>query len=201
MGKSSVLEPVPAPEPGRREAEFIVDAIIEATLRAGDPDLSIKEIARRAGVGVASIYRYFSGKPAIYAEISRRLQREFLRRLRAVLATAELDVDQAIAEICRVAVFVPNATPELRRLLNVALPLSWSEEHARATFETALDEMTAWFIARVPDPPSDLAARMFIAFSAVRGAVVMSQLLPDRCPDPEAVVEHLTAYVRTCLGR
>ncbi len=201
MGRSKFLDPQPGPAPTRRDSEEIVEAVVEATLRAGDPDLSINQIAELAGVGVASVYRYFGGKPAIYAEISRRLQRAFLLQLRALLARPELEVDEAIEQVCRLAVIVPHATPGLRRLLNVALPLSWSEENARETFEAAITEMTAWFTARVPDAPADLPTRMFVAFSATRGAVMMSQMMPGLAPEPEVLVQHLVACTRTYLGR
>ncbi len=200
MARSKHLDPQPPPAPLRRDSEQIVEAIIQATLTAGDPEISINEIAERAGVGIASVYRYFSNKPAIYAEISRRLQREFLSRLRVLLARPDLDVDQGIEAICRLAVVVPNASAELRRMLNLVLPMSWSEDSAREIFETAMDELVAWFVARVPAPPDDVAIRVFIAFSAVRGAVTMSQLLPSRAPEQEVLIRHLAACTRIHLG-
>jgi len=40
--------------------------------------VSVNAIAACAGVGGASIYRYFPNKHAIHAEIARRLRRDFL---------------------------------------------------------------------------------------------------------------------------
>ena len=81
-----------------------------ATIELGDPDASVNAIAERAGVGIASLYRYFPSKSAIHAEISRRLQRDFLSQVRAILAQP-VSLEAAIEACCRAAVIVPHIQP------------------------------------------------------------------------------------------
>ena len=61
------LAPPQAPAPSRPESTAIVDALVAAALELG-PDASVNAIAERAGVGVASLYRYFPSKASILAK-------------------------------------------------------------------------------------------------------------------------------------
>lgn len=194
-----VLAPVPEPTPRRSDSVAIVDAIVRAFVELDDPDASMNAVAARAGVGVASLYRYFPNKPAIYAELSRRLQRDFAIRVRGVLDTATTAVD-AIEGCCRLSVFVPDVSPVLRRALNLNVPLSWSQDNASSMFRAAMTEMTAWLAARMSPVPSDLEERVFVAFSAGRGLVMVSRLLPEHAPGDEALVAHMVRVARAAIG-
>ena len=79
------LAPPQAPAPSRPESTAIVDALVAAALELG-PDASVNAIAERAGVGVASLYRYFPSKASILAELARRAQHDALTRIQEVLA-------------------------------------------------------------------------------------------------------------------
>jgi AcrR family transcriptional regulator len=185
------LAPVPEPTPHRSDSSSIVEAIVEAAVALGDPDASVNAIAARAGVGVASVYRYFPNKSAIYAEVSRRLQRDFLNRVRALLATPALSLEQAVEGCCRAAIEAPGVSPAIRRAVNLALPLSWSQDNAERTFSTAIDELTSWLSAHIEPAPPDLRERVFAAFAAGRGMVMMSRLMPNLAPSDEALVQHM----------
>jgi AcrR family transcriptional regulator len=198
-GPKDILAPVPEPNPTRSDSVAIVDAVVRAVVELDDVDASMNAIAVRAGVGVASLYRYFPNKPAIYAELSRRLQRDFAARLRAVLDAAHTVVD-AIEGCCRLSVFVPGLSPTLRRALNLSVPLSWSQDNASATFRAAIVEMTSWLAGRMSPVPPDLEDRVFVAFSAGRGLVMISRLLPEQAPDDEALVVHMVRVARAAIG-
>ncbi|MCA9177068.1 MAG: TetR/AcrR family transcriptional regulator [Planctomycetales bacterium] len=193
------LAPQPPPAPSRSDSSEIVEAIITATIELGDPDASMNHIARRAGVGVASVYRYFPNKGAIYAEISRRMQRDYLDRVRRLLERSDLSMQEAVEACCRAALVVPGASPELRRALNLAVPFSWSQDNAREVFTETIAEFTKWLAARLTPPPPDLAERVFAAFAAGRGLVMVSRVLPDLAPDDEALVKHMVNIALACL--
>lgn len=185
------LAPQPEPAPTRSDSAEIVEAIVAAVIAIGDPNVSINTIAERAGVGIASVYRYFPNKSAIYAEISRRLQRDFLAGLRTKLADPSLSLEAAVEACCRMAVVVPGVTPALRQAVNTTFPLSWSHAHADAVFSSAISEMTQWLGTRLDPVPRDLADRVFIAFASGRGLVMMSMLMPDRAPPHEVLIRHM----------
>ena len=73
--------------PKQRRAALTVDAILEAAARilveAGYATASTNRIAERAGVGIGSLYEYFPGKEAIFAELRRREMSKWYARLRA----------------------------------------------------------------------------------------------------------------------
>ena len=63
-------------QPKQQRAKATVDAVLEASARVlvdvGYAKASTNLIAERAGVGIGSLYEYFPGKEAIYAELRRR---------------------------------------------------------------------------------------------------------------------------------
>lgn len=193
-----LVAPAARPAPNRRDSAEIVEAIISAALRLGDPDLSLSALAEHAGVGLASLHRYFPTKAAVYAEVSRRLQSDFLARVRAVLESPTLSLDEAIAACCRLAVEVPGATPALRRALNL-LPPSFSQENANAVFTSVVEELTRWLSSRLSAPPPDLKSRVFVAFAAGRGVVMVSRLIPELAPPDEVLIEHMVRGTRVYL--
>lgn len=191
------LAPQADPSPSRSDSIEIVEAIVAAALAIGDPGASVNLIAERAGVGVASLYRYFPTKAAIYAEISRRLQRDFVVQIREVLARPGLTVEGAVEACCRLVVIVPGVSPALRRALNLMLPASWSQDNANTVFVTVIDMMTRWLEAHVGAPPPELAGRVFAAIAAARGMVMLSRIMPEVAPPDEELV---TMMVRGTLA-
>lgn len=194
-----ILEPAPEPAPTRSDSVAIVDAIVRALIELDDPDASLNALAARAGVGVASLYRYFPNKAAIYAELSRRLQRDFVAHVRRVLESAE-SVPAAIEACCRLAVIVPGVSPRLRRTLNLNVPLSWSQENASAMFQSAIVQMTQWLAARMDSPPPDLSERVFVAFASGRGLVMLSRMAPEHAPPDEPLIAHMARIARAAIG-
>jgi AcrR family transcriptional regulator len=68
------VDPQPARKPradAQRNRELLVDAAKAAFADAG-PDVSLEEIARRAGVGIGTLYRHFPTRDAIVEAVYRR---------------------------------------------------------------------------------------------------------------------------------
>src|SRR5215472_12464793 len=72
----------------RRNYERLLAAAFAAFAERGADDVSLEEIARRAGVGIGTLYRHFPTRPALLEAVYRD-QVEGLGRLAAKLLVAE----------------------------------------------------------------------------------------------------------------
>ena len=93
--------PRPSPDPARRRPDVrraILDATIDIVAASGFQALSIEEIARRAGVGKQTIYRWWPSKGAVLLDafIERRVEE------RARFPVLELDTGDLASDIRRV---------------------------------------------------------------------------------------------------
>src|SRR5664280_607749 len=91
------------PRPMRADAMRNRASILRAAreLFAGeDPDVQIGDVARRAGVGVGTVYRHFPDKEALMGELVRERFTVFNERLRAALQD-EGDAFDALADAMR----------------------------------------------------------------------------------------------------
>lgn len=196
MPKRPLLDAPPIPAPHRADSQQIVHAIVAAAMELG-PETSLAAIADRAGVGMASLHRYFPTVGSIYAEVSRQMYRTVLTQIRVVLADAEAqpDLRAVVHRICLIAFDGPNVSLDYRRKLNLDLPLIWSKGIAEVVYQEMLAEISDWLGRHLVDPPADLASRVFIAFAYLRGSVLLSLLYPDLAPPRETMIEHLTNTV------
>lgn len=111
-------------QPRQRRSRVTVDAILEAAARVlvedGYAAASTNRIAERAGVGVGSLYEYFPGKEAVYAELRRRETSRWYAELRDAPAPgAPKDV---IRHIVRTRVRFAAANPALYAALHSEVP-------------------------------------------------------------------------------
>lgn len=96
-------------EPIRREA--LVKATIAEVGAAGSLDVTVSQIARRAGMSSALAHHYFGGKEQIFVAAMRRILSDFGEEVRAGLARAtEGRRAEAIVRAC----FAPSCfTPDV----------------------------------------------------------------------------------------
>jgi len=193
-----VIKTPPKPAPRRADSQKIVSAVIAAAIELG-PDTPLVLIAERAGVGIASLHRYFPTTAALFAEVSREMYRTLLHQVREIMERADLDVSAVIAEVCRVVITEPRLSVDHRRRLNFDVPLEWSRDVAEVAYRELLEEVTAWLQRRVVCPP-DIADRVFVAFSAVRGAVLVSLLFPELTPPEERLLPQVSRCVAVAIG-
>jgi AcrR family transcriptional regulator len=191
------LNPPAPPAPGRRDSEDIVRAILDAALTL-PPDAPMATIAKRAGVGEASLYRYFPTQGALHAELTRRFQRQFRDDVRRVTESPDLSLEEGLSQICTLALRLPK---EWRRVADLAVPFTWSESHANEVYGEVIDLITAWAASRVSPPPADLATRVFIAFASVRGIMIVSSMMPERSPDDAELFEQVHQTILVTIRR
>src|SRR5712671_344928 len=98
---SELLNPErPMRADARRNRARILQAARE--LFASDrPDVQIDDVARRAGVGVGTVYRHFPDKEALMGELVRERFTLFNERLREAIDDLEADPFEALAAALR----------------------------------------------------------------------------------------------------
>jgi len=84
----------------RRNRARILDAAREL-FASEQPDVQMDELARRAGVGVGTLYRHFPDKQALMGELVRERFGVFNERLREALADQRSDPFTALADALR----------------------------------------------------------------------------------------------------
>ena len=72
----------------RIRRRVVIDAAIAEVGRAGSLDVTVGQIARRAGVSAALVHHYFGSKDAVFLAVLRAILREFGSDARARLARA-----------------------------------------------------------------------------------------------------------------
>jgi AcrR family transcriptional regulator len=176
-----------------------VSAVVAAAIELG-PDAPLLLIAERAGVGIASLHRYFPSTASLFAEVSREMYRTLLLQVQAIMARTELDISETIAEVCRVVITEPRLSIEHRRRLSFDVPLAWSRDVAEEAYGNLLRLVTVGLQQRLPHAPPDLGERVFVAFAAVRGAVLVALLFPNLGPPEDVLIAQVSRCVALTLG-
>ncbi|MEM6373842.1 MAG: transcriptional regulator BetI [Pseudomonadota bacterium] len=109
-------------EPIRRAA--LVEATIAEIGAAGSLDVTVGQIARRAGMSSALAHHYFGGKDQIFLAAMRHILRDFGREVRSELARAH--TPRARAEALIAASFAPSCFAR-------ATICAWMTLYAQAT--------------------------------------------------------------------
>jgi AcrR family transcriptional regulator len=119
-------------KPQQSRSRAVVSAILESAdqllTRAGDPDkLSLEGIARRAGIGIGSLYDYFSNRENLLgAFLSRVTDANFVELEKQVNATNALSFDEALPLIVDATMTLYLAKPDRTRATIAAIArLGW----------------------------------------------------------------------------
>ncbi|MFZ7090075.1 choline-binding transcriptional repressor BetI [Primorskyibacter sp. 2E233] len=160
-------------EPIRRAA--LVAATVEEIGQAGSLDVTVSQIAKRAGMSSALAHHYFGGKAQI-----------FLAAMRQILTDYSSEVRQALAK-----------APKGRRLEAIV-----AANFADSCFQPAT--IAAWLNFYVLAQSDTEAARLLRIYQSRLRSNLIHALRP-RCTNPEPVAEALSAmidgvYLRAALA-
>ena len=163
-------------EPIRRAA--LVEATIAEIGAAGSLDITVGQIAKRAGMSSALAHHYFGGKDQIFLAAMRQILRDFgaevvagLRRAPTPLARAEALITASFAPSCFapatisawMTLYAQAAThPETRRLLTLY------QRRLRANLTHALRPLS-----RTPDTDAEMLGAL------IDGLYLRAALAPD----------------------
>jgi AcrR family transcriptional regulator len=185
-------------------AEQIVDAIVQAATElfaeCGLSGLTTNHIAKRAGVSIGSVYRYFPSKEAIVAELDVRYRREAAEELAVLLEMFERDFRGALRAALRGFVELSGQRERVRRAVMTEVPLAWIQTHAAEIWSSVIDRVSATILRIRPElgePEAKL--RAFTVLHAVQGVTMGLVVWPISEIALEPVLASLESIVTGCL--
>lgn len=78
-----LLRKMPTQQRSKATVEAVLDAGARLLLTIGYDKASTNKVAEKAGISIGSLYEYFPGKEAIFAEIRRREDQRYIRLVQA----------------------------------------------------------------------------------------------------------------------
>jgi AcrR family transcriptional regulator len=171
--------PGPASLPPGQQARRrrIVDAAIDL-LRAGEYEaVQMRDVAERAGVALATIYRYFTSKEHLYAAALLEWSADYPTRGRAGRPSGETP-EERLRALMRRAVRAFERYPQMMRA-EIVLESS-QDPNARALFEQFASQNTSALLEALDGIPADDASAVVDVVNAVLATRLRSWAL-GRC--------------------
>lgn len=182
--------------PTRNLAERLVDAAIASLAILPQQALSLRAVAKAAGVSEAAPYHHFADKRALESAVMAEGYRQLAAMLDAAAAQAPVAGPDSLNAMLRAYVAFALSQPNLFRLMRREEPadgphpqLAEAQGQAFAAFSRPLAER----LGTAPDPG---AARL--AWSALCGAVATLVATGNMAPD--AIVRFLEAALPAGIG-
>jgi AcrR family transcriptional regulator len=180
----------PRKRPVQSRSKETCEAILAAAARIleerGLEAANTNAIAELAGVGVGSLYQYFPGKEAIFAELIRREERGVVEGLEGLVAgTAGRPLEERLRLLVRVGVEQQLTHPRLARLLDSIETTLPEDETLRALERRILDlirRVLRDHADEVEREPSRTTARDVLAM--VKGMVDAAGFAGETRPGP-----------------
>lgn len=116
-----MAEPVFKKQPRQSRSRSVVGAVVEALEqlidRAGDgTEISMRSVAKRAGVGVGSVYDYFNGQDGVFGAFLQQLTRGNFEALERVVREGEaLPLGVALTRVLSAAIATYLTQPKKTR--------------------------------------------------------------------------------------
>jgi AcrR family transcriptional regulator len=188
---------LPSSRRGRNTFERIFEATTELAAELGFEGVNTNLVASRAGVNIASLYRYFPNKQAIFAAISERLTAAFKAEISGLVAQIDAGRPwtEAVADGMRLAATRRLNSPGARSI-RIAIRLSPELQELDAAETRVVSAMLADLMMRRSgaDPErAMLAARVAIEMAAA----ILDLLLSEPASDADALASEASdAFIR-----
>lgn len=157
----------------------LVEAALELIDQRGVDDLSVREVARRAGVSSGAPFRHFADKSALLAAVAEDAQRSFLEHTDAALRAAPHDPIERFQAIGVAFVEFAVAHPARFRVMNLAAVREVGGDALAELRAKTRDVLRTLVVAAQEAgrlPPGDPAPLMVTAYALVYG---LSRLYVD----------------------
>lgn len=184
--------------PRQARSRALVEAVVQAAteqLKDESGTISMKAIAKRAGVSIGSVYEYFSSKEAIVDAIVDALAEKNFEMLKAsVDAGAHLPLTDALEPFVDQATQVYLESPRLTRFaFKTAMNFGRMDFviKERDRFSEILADR---FLQEMPDLPRVDAKMSAMSLAEMLSGIVVGELY--RPPDPERRATFRAAFLR-----
>jgi len=181
-------------EPIRKAA--IVEATIAEIGRAGHLDVTVAQIARRAGVSSALAHHYFGSKEQIFLAAMRHILALYGAEVRGALALAETPRDRLKGVICASFAASSFRRETIGAWLNF-YALARTNAEARRLLRVYQCRLRSNLRAPLRSLMPDRAEALADSLGAMIDGVYLREVLGERAPDSAAasqmVLDHLAA--------
>lgn len=186
-----------AVEPIRREA--IVKATIQEVARAGSLEVTVAQIAGRAGVSSALAHHYFGSKEAIFVAAMRHVLTVFGAEVRGALATADSPRERVEA-IVRASFSAGSFRREsIAAWLNFYV-LAQTMPEARRLLSVYHRRLRSNLLHDLRPLVGERAGGVAEGLGALIDGVYLRQALAARAPDRRAATAMVLGYLARELG-
>lgn len=181
--------------------DAIVTAAAELLAAHGLEGMTTNRIAKRAGVSVGSVYRYFADKQAIVAEIGRR-QRARNAKVMDEIVRAGGPLDVLVRKTLEHFAMLDHPQEfQLRRKLALDIPHRWMEPDAEAAWQNAQETIAVAIKQAVPALLDEqVERRAFVVLHAVEG-VLRDAAIRKESDDRQSIIDELAALLLPYMGR
>lgn len=152
--RDTAVELTPRATPTQKRAKELVEKILETTAKlldeVGVDAITTNLIAERAGIRIASLYRYYPNKFAIMVAIWQRTLTRELAALSEFMATSggRLPLDEVVNELVDAAVAIERTTPGIVPLLRAMRITPELREVESASSELVASNIALWLRQR-----------------------------------------------------
>ena len=179
-------------EPIRRDA--IVKATIQEVARAGTLEVTVAQIARRAGVSSALAHHYFGSKEAIFVAAMRHVLTVFGAEVRGALATADSPRERVEA-IVRASFSAGSFRREVIAAWLNFYVLAQTMPEARRLLSLYRRRMQSNLVHSLRPLVGERAGRVADGLGALIDGVYLRQALAGTTPDRQAAAGLVLDYL------
>ncbi len=161
--------------PKQSRSRHVVEAVLAAAgeLASEDEEVTIQDVAQRAGVGIGSVYDYFDDRESIFSSFAAKITEDNLRRFRTALsATRDKPLSEAVSSFVDLAFdtyLTDKRVPRVALRIAHRVGLMPTVAAMQARFAGALaEELRARGSAL---PKDDLEVTAFVATNIAMGVV------------------------------